>query len=627
MLLFRSIDQAQAHDTALESVAKMALASRVSWYAVGLGCSLGLALALRLVGLTWGFPHEFHIDEEFVISVTQALMGRFNETGSLNPDIASYGALPLYLLGIASAAAAKVIGLTQTFLPLPINSAPPLYVARLLSAIEGLATVWLTAELARRLFGRAVALLTALFLGVCLLPVREAHFGTVDTLLTALISLVLLLGEPIARRGWWQDYVKVGIAVALAAATKIIALLALAPIALAHAWQQMRRPEPERAGWSRQLLPFAATVTLVVALWLALNPYALLDPEIYLDLDRNESLQTQSLVVRGKLPVLYTLQFINETPYLYVLTNLLRWGMGLPLEILALAGVGYSLWRLLRSLHFFGVARGKAEQSRESAGFADAYLLSWLGIYFVIAGSWYAQFVRYALPLTPVLCLLGSRLLVDLWQRPGRTTRTVSAALSAGVFVATLAYTLAYVGIYREPDVRITTVAWLKNHVPPGSSILVEKDEAVFLHRNEYRKAYGLTDYHYRWQVWNPYEIDGVKSVRYQPPAVSEERTRAHLAALLTADYVVISANWRDRFLSAPALFPAQAHFYQRLFSGDSGYRLVRTFNPSPRLGALVWNDESSELTFRLFDHPTIYVFARDSEQRTGDRPSNPKTV
>ncbi|HEV8725295.1 MAG TPA: glycosyltransferase family 39 protein [Candidatus Binatia bacterium] len=595
---------------------RIALASRVGWYAVGLGCSLVLALALRLVGLTWGFPHEFHIDEDLVINLTQRLMMQFKETGSLNPDSSSYGALPLYLLAVASAAAAQVISVTQTILPIPIHSAPPLYVARLLSAIESLATVWLTAELARRLFGRSVALLTALFLGICLLPVREAHFGTVDTLLGALISLTLLLGEQITRRGLWKDYVKVSVALALAAATKIVALLVLAPIALAHAWKQIHRPESSaaRAGWSRRLLPLIATVTLVAALWLALNPYVLLDPDIYFNLDRNDSLRTQNLVVRGKLPVLYTLQFLNETPYLYIVTNLLRWGMGLPLEMLALAGVGYSLWHLLGSLRFFGIARSKAEHSAETTAFADVYLLSWLLIYFFFMGSWYAQFVRYALPLIPVLCLLASRLVVDLWQRGGRVARGLSGGLTAGVFTASLAYTLAYSGIYREPDVRLATVAWLRGNVPAGSSMLVEKDEAIFLHRSEYRKAYGLTDY--RWQIWNPYEVDGVKSIRYQAPAVSDARTRAHLASLLITDYIVISRMWCERFMSAAAQFPAQADFYRRLFSEQAGYHLVRTFSADPKLGPFIWRDEPSEITFRMFDHPTIYIFARDSERQ-----------
>src|SRR5262245_39762960 len=610
MFSLRSVSQMRSPDAALESVwPRIAIGSRVSWYAIGLGCSLGLAFGLRLVGLTWGFPHEFHVDEELVVNLSQ----RFKGSGSLNPESSSYGALPLYLLAFASAAATQTISFLQTLLPMPIHSAPPLYVARLLSALESLATVWLTAELGRRLFGRSIALVTALLLGVCLLPVREAHFGTVDTLLLALVTLALLLGERIARRGLWKNYFQVSVAIALAAATKIVALLVLAPIALAHGWKEITgREMPLRIQWKRHLQALLVVTVLVTVLWLALNPYLLLDPDIYFNLDRNDSLHTQSLVVRGQLPVLYTLQFANETPYLYVITNLLRSAMGLPLEILALAGAGYSLWRLLCSLKFFDLARAKSIHSSETTNFADAYLLCWLFMYFFIAGSWHAQFVRYALPLIPVLCLLASRLLVDLWNG-GRTARALSVALGVGVFAASLGYTLAYLQIYREPDVRLTTVAWLKGHVPAGSSILVEKDEAVFLHRSEYRKGYGLWDTDFHWRIWNPYEIDGVKSVRYQAPAVSAARTRAYLQSLLTTDYIVLSPSWRNRFLAAPELFPAQAEFYKNLFSENSGYRLMRSFKVNPRLGPLVWSDDDAEITFRMFDHPDVYVFARDA--------------
>jgi hypothetical protein len=613
MLIFRPISHTPSADVALPTAPPQAvLRSRIDWYTAGLAGSLALALGLRVSGLTWGFPHRFHIDEDFVLSVTESLIERFSATGSLKPEVTSYGALPLYLLALASTLASQVISAAQTIVPLPIHSAPPLYVARLLSALEGLATVWLTAELARRLFGRSVALLTALFLGVCLLPVREAHFGTVDTLLVALISLTLLSGEQIARRGARTDYVNAGVTLALAASTKVVGLLLLAPLVVAHVYHRAQRAEssPVSARTQGGLAGLVWMMIVAGAVWLALNPYILLDPDIYLDLDRNSSLRTQGLVVQGQLPVLYTLQFANVIPYLYVITNLLRWGMGLPLEILALCGITYGLWRVLSSAR----ARHASEGKWPAAVFADVFLLSWLLAYFVVLGSSYAQFIRYALPLTPVLCLLSSRLLVDLCRSPSRAVRALGIAAAAGVFASSLIYTLGYLAMYQKPDVRVTASAWLKRHVPAESSILVEKDETLFLHRNDYRKAYGLSEYPYRWQLWNPYEVDGVKSVRYQAPSVSEERTRAHLAALLTADYIVVGSMWRERFLAAPALFPAQAEFYQRLFNGDAGYRLMRTFRVQPKLGLWVWSEDDSELTFRLFDHPTVFVFARNPQ-------------
>jgi hypothetical protein len=118
----------------------------------------------------------------------------------------------------------------------------------------------------------------------------------------------------------------------------------------------------------------------------------------------------------------------------------------------------------------------------------------------------------------------------------------------------------------------------------------------------------------YTWQIWNPYEIDGVRSsVRYHPPLVSEERTSVYLNRLLNTDYVMISSFWYERFTAAAARFPVQADFYRRLFGGQAGYRLVRKFQVYPQLGPFIWHDDAAEITFRLFDHPAVYFFQKES--------------
>jgi 4-amino-4-deoxy-L-arabinose transferase-like glycosyltransferase len=592
------------------------------WYFIGLGIILLLALALRLTGLTWGFPHIFNVDEQHTVSLAKNLAERFVNSGSLDPHDSSYGALPLYLLAVGTAVASQVLTWLKVLLTVPFNSAPMVYVGRLLSAIESAATVWLTAELAHRLYGRAVALLSALFLAISLLPVRESHFATVDTLLVALMALALLLGEKIAVRGTWRDYIAVGVSIALAIAVKVVAVLLLMPVLVAHFENQRRKRGSQvqqsigqysnyntsKPRWTTHLSRLLITGVIIAALWLVMNPYALINPNSYFDLNNNGSILTQSLVVRGKLPVLYTLQFTGTTPYLYAVTNWLYWGMGLPLEIMALAGIGYSLWYLLRS-GFFYMAGNKGTREREIISFADAYLLSWFLVYFITTGSWFAKFIRYALPLLPVLCLLASRLLVDLWQKGRCVVRVISVVLGISIVGASLAYTVGYAQIYRQTDIRLTAISWMKSHIPADASILVENDKALYLHDKKYRESIGLTNY--SWRVWNPFEIDGVRSVRFQAPNVSEAQTRVYLDRLLTTDYIVISSYWKERFTIAAPSFPAQADFYYRLFNGQSGYRLIRTFSMYPKLGPIVWHDDASEVTFRTFDHPTIYVFER----------------
>ncbi|MGB3218411.1 MAG: hypothetical protein WBD79_13525, partial [Anaerolineae bacterium] len=106
---------------------------RIARFSLLTGGILLLALLLRLVGLTWGFPHSFNVYESHVVYLASQLAQRFAQTGSLDPQASSYGALPLYLLALSTALADGALTWLKTLVALPFDSAPMLYVGRLLA--------------------------------------------------------------------------------------------------------------------------------------------------------------------------------------------------------------------------------------------------------------------------------------------------------------------------------------------------------------------------------------------------------------------------------------------------------------------------------------------------------------
>ena len=50
---------------------------------------------------------------------------------------------------------------------------------------------------------------------------------------------------------------------------------------------------------------------------------------------------------------------------------------------------------------------------------------------------------------------------------------------------------------------------------------------------------------------------------------------------------------------------------YRDLFAGKLGFQLVKTFKVYPALFGRSINDDAAEWTFRLFDHPGVYIFRR----------------
>jgi hypothetical protein len=51
--------------------------------------------------------------------------------------------------------------------------------------------------------------------------------------------------------------------------------------------------------------------------------------------------------------------------------------------------------------------------------------------------------------------------------------------------------------------------------------------------------------------------------------------------------------------------------YYRDLFSGKLGFSMVKTFKVYPALFGITINDDPAEFTFRLFDHPRVYIFQR----------------
>jgi hypothetical protein len=57
--------------------------------------------------------------------------------------------------------------------------------------------------------------------------------------------------------------------------------------------------------------------------------------------------------------------------------------------------------------------------------------------------------------------------------------------------------------------------------------------------------------------------------------------------------------------------------YYRDLLDGRLGFQLVKSFKVYPSLFGRTINDDGVELTFRLFDHPRIFVFVRAPAARS----------
>jgi 4-amino-4-deoxy-L-arabinose transferase-like glycosyltransferase len=301
-------------------------------------------------------------------------------------------------------------------------------VARLWSCAFGIATIPLTACLGARLAGRRAGSVAALIVATSFLAVRESHYGSGDAAATALfVATLVATAEILRQRGATMPLVA-GLLAGLTAGFRYQLGLVAFGVALAVA---LRR---ERAGWRARLLVLAGAGAAALLAFAVTTPYSLL-----------ESARAWADVAR-QLGYSYH-AFGTNVP----LVDALGVAVGWTTCLLALGGTALALWR--------------------RPGLASVLLLVSLPY---AAGLWHSTrpFVRYALPLVPVLALFAAAALDALAAlAPRRWSSALLVVLALATVAEPLARAIALDRLLARDDTRTLAAAWLLEHVAPGERV------------------------------------------------------------------------------------------------------------------------------------------------------------
>ena len=194
----------------------------------------------------------------------------------------------------------------------------PRLISRSLSAGLGTASVPLVFLIGRRLFSTRAGLLASGFLAIAFLHVRDSHFGVTDVPMTfmVLLAFLVIVSMPMDRAPWWMAALA-AVVCGLATSTKYNAALIIAPLLIA-VWQRNgdRWMYVIDRGRFRRRLPRRHAVRTDCA------------PEVL-----RRSRRDCSRILSGG-------HAIDEgVGWIHHLTFSLRYGLGLPLLLTALAGL------------------------------------------------------------------------------------------------------------------------------------------------------------------------------------------------------------------------------------------------------------------------------------------------
>lgn len=590
-----------------------------------LGIILVVAAYFRWSGLTWDSGYLFHPDERQILLVVSNLQFPsdlfefFSPNSPFNPKFFAYGSLPLYLLRALSVFAppTNVVGPWADD-----NLARWVFLGRAMSGLFDLGTIVLTYALGRRMYAGGVGLVAAACVAVTVLHIQLAHFYAVDTLLAFFMLATFYGAFRVAqttvaapsrresapgkpnRAALWERLL-CGVCFGLALATKITAIVLVFPILYA-CYHATNAPgfKISRAWvaetWRMVRRPFLQIVGMALVVFVVTQPYALIDWYTF-----GRDVIRETLVARGWLDYPYTRQYAGTIPFVYQVTQGAIWGMGLPLGILAWGGGALFI-----------------VQWRKRGEWRDTFMLSFALIYFLAIGLQYTKYLRYLVPLLPVLYIMAAAAL----KRMFGNRRAMGAVVIATALVLSAVYALAFVQIYAGEHPWLTASRWIYENVPVGRTLTVEQwDDALptlIRFQGGERRASDYT------QITLPmYDED------------TDAKREAIVSALTQADIVVLaSQRLYGSIGKLLARYPMTNRYYEKLFDGELGFEPVMTARNDPNLSGVVirddlfaglafdvshvktmleradvfvWNWGFADESYSVYDHPQPIIFEK----------------
>lgn len=387
--------------------------------------------------------------------------------GDLNPHFFNYGSLTIYLTYFVGMIA-SALGFVSDFGGWHI-------VARLITVAFGTMTVGVVFLIGRTLYSETVGLVAAAFLAVMPGHVVHSHYATVDVPATFFITLSLLCAAHILTAPTMRWYALAGLSAGWAGACKYNAGIVILCAFAAHIVRvkglgvrveadsssssedegsihdnelstvepQTVDPDSEPSTLNPQPFAFALLITLFAAAvsFLLSCPYAVLDFAQF----HKHFMEEWEHVHQGS-----GLIFVNTgNGFWYHLTLNLPIALSAPLLVLSLLGFFSSLWE---------------RKPR------DWMLAAFVVPYFFLIGSVQVRFLRYTLPLAPMLALYAAQWIEEWkWTRTRDGQEPLRQATRWFALGCALLYTIAHVAVFARPDPRDAAAEWMQQH--KGASV------------------------------------------------------------------------------------------------------------------------------------------------------------
>lgn len=492
-----------------------------------------VAALLRIDGVGFGLPALNDPDEPLFMSTALEMLSG----PTLNPQWFGHPAtVTFYSLMVLIALVGGLGVLTGRFADFD-GFAAAVYAdpgilflpARLLMVVFGVACVWMTWRLGKRLGGERVGLIAAAILAVNAVHIEYSQIIRTDMQASLFMLLCVQAALAIAQDGRRRDYLLAGFFVGLACATKWPAAL-IGVTVVGAGMYRWRLGEP---AW-RELILFGlvAGATLFIV-----SPFLLIDHATLIQNLSSEARPVHPGATGGGL-------FANLGWYV---TGPLLGSLGIAGLVLAAVGMVWS---------------GKKDDGRWAF-----LILPFCLVFLLLIAMQALRWERWVVPLLPFVALAAARVLCGVTDRLPVNRGRVLLPLLVLLLIAPMVQTARIEAAERRLDTRQMASAWLRANAPPGSRILIE------------HPAFDLLEE--PWQLLFPMgsegcvDVDDLLAGRIRQSEVEKKRKGAALVDVgnvaldkldsCQADFAVVTN--RLRYRAAPADFREELKRYDRLFA------------------------------------------------------------
>ena len=459
---------------------------------------------LRFVGINWGEYTYMHPDERFLVMVGSSLepvksIGEYFDTAhsSLNPHNKGYGffvygTFPIFLARYMADWVFHSGGMQEL-----------IDVGRPLSAFFDLLTVLLVYLISIKAYNRRIGILASAFTAFLVLPIQLSHFFKEDTFLNFFVLLsiyfalrIIVDGESpeIEPRSFVFLFIWFGIAFGLAVACKlnavpIIFILPVAVILRIHRFAIKN----QRKYLSRAIIYLILSGLISIIVFRIAQPYAFSGPG-FLGINPNplwmNNIREQRAQADGDVDFPPAMQWARR-PIWFAGENMVVWGMGMPLGMLACAGFLWIGWNLIQKRIFSSNIESLLHRffNNHKDGEVNFLLWLWVAFYFIWQSISFNPTMRYLLPIYPILTLFAAWVIFQLWDsgilfgyRIRIVIRFLTVIVGISVLTTTIIYAFSFTSVYSHPFTRVDASRWIYQNIPGPINlhIRMQGDQGIY---------------------------------------------------------------------------------------------------------------------------------------------------